>query len=97
PANPKIPGATPLAPGNRSASIAFALMAKVPLRFPEVIGPPPVPSLGIVVPGPPTGTPLLLNGKLAEDTAVPVPAVPPEPKTLWFPILNGPSSQSKPS
>ena len=84
-------------PGTRSASSAFALMAKLPLRFPAVTGPPPVPSPGIPVPGPPTALPLgLLNGKFAPSTGMPFPAVPPEPKTFPF-IENGPSNQSNPS
>ena len=87
PASPNIPGATALPPPvvpASSASRAFALMATFPLRFPDVTGFCPI------------GTPLATKGKFAGFTAVPFPAVPPDPKTFPF-ILNGPSSQSKPS
>src|SRR5437773_6574428 len=98
-----MPGATlipPVPPAN-SASSALALIPKVPLRLPAVTGPPPVPVpllLVKVVPPLPTGFPFASKtGKFAGFTAVPVPELPPDPNSLWLPMLNGPRSQSKPS
>src|SRR5882757_9649921 len=78
PANPNIDGATPATcprPGTKSASSAFALIAKSPLRFPDVTGFCPI------------GTPLALKGKFDTpllDTGTPFPTFPPEPKTFPF-------------
>ena len=102
-----MPGATALVPidGNSSASSALTLIAAFPLRFPAVTGPPavppgalPVPFEGKDVPALATGLPCESStGKLAGFTGVPSPDVPPEPKILRVPRLNGPSNQSKPS
>ena len=82
-------------------------MARLPLRLPEVTGPPPPtgwPGPKMVVGALPIGLLLpgrllwgLLKGKLLGLTAVPVPDVPPDPKTRSLPRLKGPSNQSKPS
>ena len=74
--------------GNKSASIAFALIARLPLRFPAVTGFCPI---GTSVMG-------LTKGKLAPiQRALPFLTFRLIQKLPRLPTLNGPSSQSKPS